>query len=96
MDFFTGAEVNAVDLVDDVAQQIAADHTVLHASENIGDDFALTTFLSCSCQAAQVCKQAHTATTIGADGYILIDEGQQLIAGNTIFACSPIAPAIRR
>jgi hypothetical protein len=33
--------VDAVDLVDDVAQQVAADHAVLHALEDVGDDLAL-------------------------------------------------------
>ncbi|MNF99292.1 hypothetical protein D3C84_821850 [compost metagenome] len=56
MDFFAGAEVDAVDLVKNIAQQVAADHTVLHALENVGDDLTLATLLSCSCQTAQVSK----------------------------------------
>ena len=35
-----GGEMNAVELVDDIAQQVAADHPVLHALENGGDDIA--------------------------------------------------------
>jgi hypothetical protein len=40
------AEVDAVDLVDDVAQQVAADHAVLHALEDVGHDLALAAFLA--------------------------------------------------
>ena len=35
-----GGEVDAVELVDDIAQQVAADHAVLHALEHGGDDIA--------------------------------------------------------
>jgi hypothetical protein len=53
VDFFAGAEVDAVDLVDDVAQQVAADHAVLHALEDVGDDLALAAFFAAG-QAAQI------------------------------------------
>jgi hypothetical protein len=32
--------MNAVELVDDIAQQVAADHAVLHAPEHGRDDIA--------------------------------------------------------
>ncbi|MOA62110.1 hypothetical protein D3C78_1874280 [compost metagenome] len=46
MDFLAGTEVDAVDLVEDLAQQVAADHAVLHALEDVGDDLALAAFFT--------------------------------------------------
>ena len=37
MDFVRGIEVDAVDLVDDVAEQVAADHAVNDAAKHGGD-----------------------------------------------------------
>jgi hypothetical protein len=58
VNLLAAAEVNAVDLVDDVAQQVAADHAVLHAAKHIGDDLALAAFLAAAGQAAQYGEQA--------------------------------------
>jgi hypothetical protein len=49
--------VDAVDLVDDVAQQVAADHAVLHALEDVGHHLALAALLALAGQAAQVGEQ---------------------------------------
>ena len=52
VDFLAGVEVDAVDLVDDVAQQIAADHAVLHTLEHVCNDFALAAFFTLARQGA--------------------------------------------
>ena len=96
VDFFAGVEVNAVDLVDDVTQQIAADHAVLHTLEDVGDDFALAAFLAFARQCAQVGEQALPKAAVGAVRVLLANEGQQFVAGDAVFACGPVAPAVRR
>jgi hypothetical protein len=57
--------MDAVDLVDDVAQQVAADHAVLHALEHVGDDFALAALLAFAREAAQVGEQALAGAAVG-------------------------------
>jgi len=74
VNLFAAVEMNAVDLVDDVTQQKAADHAVLHAFEHVGDDFALTAFFTFASQAAQIGKQAFAALTVRTDGFVLVDE----------------------
>ena len=88
--------MDSVDLVDDVAQQVAADHAVLHALEHVGDDFALATFFAFSGQAAQVGKQAHADVAIDALGGFLAYEGQQFVTRDAVLPCCPVTPAVGR
>ena len=50
--YLPDAEVDAVDLVDDVAQQVAADHAVLDALEDVGHHLALAALLAAAGQPA--------------------------------------------
>jgi hypothetical protein len=96
VDLFAGAEVDAVDLVDDVAQQVAADHAVLHALEDVGDDLALAALFALAGQAPQVGEQPLAACCRRRAPWLLIDEGQQFVAGDAVLAGGPVAPAVRR
>jgi hypothetical protein len=87
--------VDTVDLVDDVAQQVAADHAVLHALEDVGDHLALAAFFAFAGQAAQIGEQTLAATAIGTHCLFLVDEGQQFVAGDAILPGCPVAPAVR-
>ena len=58
VNFFGRREVDAVDLVDDVAQQIAAFHAVLHAFEHLGNHLAPGVPLALLGQPAQIFEQA--------------------------------------
>src|SRR5579859_7690619 len=94
VNLITGAEVDAVNLVNNIAQQITADHTVLHAFEDVGNDFALTAFFTCTGQTAQVREQTHATTTVWTDSHILVDKRQQFITRDAIVPCGPVAPAV--
>ena len=95
VDFLARAEVDTVDFVDDIAQQIPADHAVLHALEHVRDDFALAALFSVAGQAAQVGKQTLADRAIDTDGRFLADERQQFITGDTVITGGPVAPAVR-
>jgi hypothetical protein len=95
VDFFAGAEMDTVNLVNDVAQQVAADHAVLNALEDVGHHLALAAFFAFAGQAAQINEQTLAATAIGTHCLFLTDEGQQFVAGDAILPCGPVAPAVR-
>ena len=94
--FFAAAKVDAVDLVDDVAQQVAADHAVLDALEDVGHHLTLAALGTLPCQTTQVGEQAFATGAVGAHRHILADEGQQFVTGDAVRACGPVAPAVRR
>ena len=96
VDLFGGAEVDTVDLVDDVAQKVTADHSVLHALEHVGNDFALAAFLANARQSAQVREQPFADTAVHTRSGFLANESQQFVAGDAIVARSPVTPAERR
>ena len=90
-----GGEMDAVELVDDVAQQVAADHAVLHAAKHGGDDIAPVVAVGTG-QRAQIAEQARALLAVGPGGFLVVDEGEQFVAGDAIGLGRPIAPAIRR
>ena len=65
--------MDAVDLVDHVAQQVAADHAVDRAAEDRGDDVAPVAAVG-ALQAAQIGEQARTLRAVGPDGFFVVDE----------------------
>ena len=86
--------MDAGDFVDDVAQQIAALHAVIDALEHSGDNVAAVVAIGAG-QRAQVSEQPRALPPIRAHGFIVIDKGEQLIAGDALRVCRPIPPAIR-
>ncbi len=86
--------MDGVDLVDDVAQQVAIDHAVDDAAKDGGDDVAPVDAAG-SLQAAQVGKEAGAFCAIGPRGLFVIDEGDEVAARQYGFvAVGPVAPAI--
>ena len=90
-----GGEMNAVELVDDIAQQVAADHAVLHALEHGGDDIAPIVAVG-TCERAQVTEQARAFLAAGQRSLFVVDKGEQFVARDAVGLGGPIAPAVRR
>ena len=95
VELVAGGEMDAGDLVDDVAQEVAADHAVLDALEDRGDDVAAVVAVGTS-EGAQILEQAGAALAVGADGFIVVDEADEVLAGDAVGLGGPIAPAIGR
>jgi hypothetical protein len=94
--FVAGGEVDAVDLVQQVAQQIAVDHPVLHALEHGGDHVAAFVAMG-GREAAQVGEQPGTLCPIRAGGVlVLVDVGEQFVARDAVGLRCPVAPAVGR
>ena len=87
--------MDAVQLVDDVAQEVTADHPVLHALEHGGDDIAPVVAVGAG-EGAQVAEQAGALFAVGAGGFLVVDEGEQFVAGDAVGLGGPVAPAVRR
>lgn len=96
MNLFAGRKVDAADLVDDVTQQVTADHAVLYALEHVGNDFSLAAFLPFTSQRAQVRKQPFADAAVRASRDLLTDERQQFVAGVPVVARGPVTPAVWR
>ena len=82
VDVVADVKVDAVDQVDHVAQQVAAEHTVVGLAEDGGHDVALVALLGAH-QPAQVWEQ------------VVVHEIQQIVAGAApVLVGGPVAPAI--
>jgi hypothetical protein len=88
-------EVDAVDLVDHVAQQVAAAHAIVHAAEDGRDHVAAVVAVGAG-EPAQVGEQPRPPGTVGAGAFLGVDEGQQLVAGHAVGPGRPVAPAVGR
>ena len=95
VDFIAGGEVDAVDLVDHIPQQIAADHAVDDAAEDPGDDVPAVAAVR-ALEVAQIGEQAGALGPIRAHGFVLVDEGDEFIPGDAVLLGGPIPPAIGR
>ena len=94
-----GGEMDAVEFVDDIAQQITANHAVLHTFEHGGDDITPVVTVGTG-KRAQVTEQARPALGFAVNwplwhhSFLVVDEGEQFIAGDAIGLSGPISPAI--
>ena len=77
------SEMNAVDLVDHIAQQIAVDHAVDRALEHGRDHVAAIAALA-SDQAPQIGEEPGPARAIGPDRFFVVHERDQFIAGDAV------------
>ena len=87
--------MDACDLVDHVAEQVAALHPVVHATKDGRDHVAAIVSVRAR-ETPQVREQAGTARSVGPRAFFVIDEGEQLIAGDALRIRGPVAPSIRR
>jgi hypothetical protein len=90
-----GGEVDAVELVDDVAQQVAADHAVLHALED-GRNHIPTVVAVGTGERAQIAEQTRTLIAVGSGGFLVVDEGEEFVTCDAVRLGGPVAPAIGR
>lgn len=87
--------MNPVELVDDIAQKVTTDHAVLHALKHSRNHLAPVITVGTR-QRAQVTEQARAFLRTGQRGLLIVNEGEQFVAGNAIGLRRPIAPAVRR
>jgi len=87
--------VDGVDLVDDIAQEVAADHAVLDARGRPGrwTSRRLSPLLLVR-RAGR--RRGPGRAAIGTDRLVLVDPTDELVAGDAVRLGGPVAPAIRR
>ena len=95
VDLVAAGEMDVVDLVDHVAQQVAVDHPVDRALKHGRDHVAPVAAVG-ALQAAQVGEQPRAFLAVGPDRFLVVDEANQLVAGDAVGFRRPVAPAIRR
>ena len=88
-------EVDAVHLVDHVAQQVAGDHVVRDAGEHGRDHLAPPAVSVAAAKPAQVGEQPRSLLAVREHGLFLVDERQEFRAGDAVFLGRPVAPAVR-
>src|SRR5262245_24982594 len=87
--------MDASNLVDDIAQEIAALDPVVYALEHGGNHIAPVVAIGTG-DRAQVPKQTRALLTSRPRRRFVVDEPQQFIAGNAVGLGGPIAPAVGR
>lgn len=93
---FGRGEVDGVDLVDDVAQQVAVDHAIDDAAKDGGDDVAPVN-AAATLQGTQVGEESRAFLAVGPRSLFVVDEGDQVAARQYgCVAVGPVAPAIGR
>jgi hypothetical protein len=95
MQLVAGSEMDAVEFVDDVAHQVAADHAVLHTSKHRGNHIPAVVAVRVG-ERAQVTEQARALLAVRQGAFLLVDEGQQFVPGDAVGLSGPIAPAVGR
>ena len=91
---FGGVEVNPADLVDDVSQEVAVHHPVHGASEDRGDHIAPVPAAR-ALQLPEVGEEPWARFSVRPNRGLLVHEGNELVAGDSIFLRCPVAPAVR-
>lgn len=88
--------MDVVDLVEDVAQQVAVEHAVDRALENGADDVAAVAAVGAG-ERAQVGEQAGAFPAVGQWGVLLlVEEGDEGVAGDAVGFGRPVTPAVGR
>ena len=87
--------MDAGNLVDHVAQQIATLHAVIDAAEHRGDHVAAVVAVGTG-KRAQIGEEAGPSLAVGPGGFVLVDEGQEFVAGDALWVGGPVTPAVGR
>ena len=95
VDFLAGGEVDAVDFIDDIPEQVAADHAVEDAAEDPGDDIPTVAAVA-ALETPEIGEEAGAFGAVRAHGFVLVDEGDEFITGDAVLLGGPIPPAIGR
>jgi hypothetical protein len=84
VNFFAAVEVDAVDLVDDIPEQITIDHPVDRALEH-GCNYVPAVATITPLQIFEISKQARTLGPIRSNGFFLVGESDQFITSDAVF-----------
>src|SRR3990172_11252388 len=85
----------SVHLIQNVAEQIAVQHSVVKTFKDRCNNISPIASV-CALKRAEICKKAGAAFAVRAFCLIVIDKGNQIVAGDAILFCSPVAPAVLR
>jgi hypothetical protein len=85
--------MDAVDEIDDISEKVAANHPVDDAAENGGDHIPASIAIS-TLERTEISKKARPSLAIGSHGLLLVDEGNEFIAGDAVVLSGPISPTI--
>ena len=94
MNLFRRIEVNRVDLVDDVTQEVTVDHSIHGPFEHYCYHISSVAAVG-PLESTKVGKQPLPFLTIGSPCFFVVDERNQLVACDTVFAGRPISPSVR-
>src|SRR4030042_3941832 len=86
--------MNAVNLVDDVPEEVAADHAVCTPLKNSGNNIAAVASI-CTLKTSQIRKESWAFCPIGTHCLFIVNKSSQLVTSDAIFFCSPIPPSVR-
>jgi hypothetical protein len=93
--FFAESEVDAGNLVDDIAQGITVLDAVGDALEHRGNNIPAVVAVGTG-ECAQITKQPYTAFAVPANCFVIVDEGERFVAGDAPGLGSPNTPSIVR
>ena len=95
MDFVTGGKVDAVHFIDDITEEIPVDHAIDCAAKDRGDHVTAVSAIG-ALQTPEIGEEAGAFLAVGADGFIIVHELDQLVAGDAVWLGGPIPPTIGR
>jgi len=75
--------MDAVELVYDIAQQVAAHHPVLHAAKHGRDHVAAVVTVGTG-ECAQVTEQARALLAVRQGCLLVVNEGEKFVAGDAV------------
>src|SRR5659263_140869 len=95
MYLFRCSKMDAVDLIDDIAQKITIDHAVDSTPENRSNNIPSVTAISTP-KVPQISKQTRAACSIWYYSFIIIDKRNEFIPCYAVLFRCPVPPSVRR
>ena len=86
--------MDAVNLVDNVPQQVTRSHAVIDALENRGDHVA-TIIAVRTRQAPKIGEETIALSSVWPDRFVLIDKGKKFVPCDSVRLSCPVPPTIR-
>lgn len=87
--------MNTADLIDNITQEVAALHAVIHSAKDSGNHVTAVVAIRAG-QLTQVRKQPGALAAIGPDAFFVVNECEKFVTCDAIHSCGPIAPAVWR
>src|SRR5437870_12302682 len=94
MDLVAGGEVDLVDFVQDIAQEVAVNHTIDGSTKDRGNHVSAVAVGAA--KRAEVGKKPGAFCAVRSDGFVLVDECNELRPRDALWFCSLVSPAIGR